>query len=740
MGTPATVGQVPGDVLWREANGVLQTRCVVCHGCYDAPCQLVMSAAEGVRRGASKVEVYDGSRVMAIEPTRLFIDASNEDEWRTKGFHGVLSSTDPTRSLILRMLDLKRQHPFLTDRKRLSKDFTLGLDRDQECTTSDDFEDYAEEHASWGMPYALPGLSEAEEVSLRRWVVAGAPLPEPVANSDALIHPIEHWEAFLNGSSLKERLVARYVYEHLFLGHLYFEDVDDKVFYRLVRSRTKSGESIVEIPTRRPFDDPGPTFYYRLRRLSETIIAKTHMPYALSERKLTRVKRLLLEPAYEVTEFPSYEPEVASNPFAAFRELPAEARYRFMLEEARYTIMGFIKGPVCRGQVALDVIRDRFWMIFVDPESPLVAAEEGFLADRANTLAMPASDGATASLTSWFKYARAEKKWLKAKSRHVQQRLRKPTDITLASVWDGEGKNANAALTVFRHFDSASVVYGLVGEHPQTSWIVDYPLLERIHYLLVAGFDVFGNIGHQLNTRMYMDFLRMEGEHNFLRLLPPERRKQLVDSWYRDVDKGVKSEVYGKLARFDEATGIAYKTETPEHELFEHLKSHLRHVHSKSYELDPKLPEAVRDSLSKLGYVVGKAASTLSETSFLEVRGGASPLYFSILRDSAHANVAKLFDEEDRRRPTEDRLTVVRGFLGAYPNTFFRVAEVDLAVFVSMVEASLDEAGYDALCTRFCVRRSDPDFWQVSDRMTEASRAQSALEFGLFDFNRLENR
>jgi len=48
--------------------------------------------------------------------------------------------------------------------------------------------------------------------------------------------------------------------------------------------------------------------------------------------------------------------------------------------------------------------------------------------------------------------------------------------------------------------------------------------LECIHYLLVAGFDVYGNIGHQLSTRLYMDFLRMESEFGFLALLPEETR------------------------------------------------------------------------------------------------------------------------------------------------------------------------------------------------------------------------
>ena len=39
---------------------------------------------------------------------------------------------------------------------------------------------------------------------------------------------------------------------------------------------------------------------------------------------------------------PSYEVEVASNPFLAFRDLPLDGRYRFLLDEAEYFVMNFI--------------------------------------------------------------------------------------------------------------------------------------------------------------------------------------------------------------------------------------------------------------------------------------------------------------------------------------------------------------------------------------------------------------
>jgi hypothetical protein len=76
--------------MWSEAQNVFETRCVVCHGCYDAPCQLKLGTSDGIARGASGDKVYDGTRLIAATPTRLDIDAHDVDGWRKKGFHPVL--------------------------------------------------------------------------------------------------------------------------------------------------------------------------------------------------------------------------------------------------------------------------------------------------------------------------------------------------------------------------------------------------------------------------------------------------------------------------------------------------------------------------------------------------------------------------------------------------------------------------------------------------------------------------
>jgi hypothetical protein len=738
---PVAVSPIKAPELaesWREARAVLDRRCVVCHGCYDAPCQLILGSFDGIERGGSKQEVYDASRLRAADTTRLFIDASGA-AWRNKGFHAVLpeASRDPRASLLAAMLELKRKNP-LPVGGNLPEGFDLGLDREQQCPNPEEFAEFAEEHPQWGMPYALPAIAQEEEASLLRWLDDGAPREVEAPLAEGVGAAIARWEGFFNQDSNKARLFARYAYEHLFLASLYLEGLDERTFFRLVRSRTPPGQVVEEIATRRPFDSPGDgPFYYRLRRQTATVLDKTHMPYALGEARMKRWQELFFTPDYEVKALPSYDQEIAANPFRAFRALPVNARYRFMLDEAQYTLMGFIKGPVCRGQVALDVIQDRFWVTFVEPDLPIPEAE--FLAEVSDHLDLPAEDGSNANLAQWLSYARNHEKFLQAKSDFLARQARRGVKVTLDAVWDGEGKNPNAALTVFRHNDSATVVRGLVGDHPKTAWVISYSVLERIHYLLVAGFDVFGNVGHQLNTRLYMDFLRMESEHNFLALLPRTRRRALVEDWYRDVRGRVKDQVYGKVARFDADTAIAYTTRDPEHELYELLRKHLAPVDERRYACPARLA-SVRDALAPLLAAASSVGARFPEVTFIELREASGDSYLTLLRDSAYTNVAHLFRADARRVPAEDQLVLVPGFLGAYPNLFVSVRREELDELVALALAARDDAGFAAFCGRFCVRRTDPGFWAFSDRVHAASARAQPLEAGLFDYNRLEDR
>ncbi|WP_410967647.1 fatty acid cis/trans isomerase, partial [Salmonella sp. SAL4441] len=57
------------------------------------------------------------------------------------------------------------------------------------------------------------------------------------------------------------------------------------------------------------------------------------------------------------------------------------------------------------------------------------------------------------------------------------------------------------------------------------------------YYGLVVNFDVFGNVSHQAQTRLYFDLIRNGAEQNFLRLMPVDARQPLLDDWYQNSGK-----------------------------------------------------------------------------------------------------------------------------------------------------------------------------------------------------------
>lgn len=740
----------PAAFYSQQVKPVLENRCVVCHACYDAPCQLKLSSPEGIERGASKQRVYDGTRLLAAMPTRLGVDAQSTAEWRDKGFYPVLNERTQVpenhtqASVLYRMLQLKQNNP-LPNVEVLDEQFTFGLDRPESCPRLDEMQAFEQNHARWGMPYGLPGLTDAEHDILKRWLVAGGAMAGLPPLSAALQRQVDAWEVFLNDDSLKQQLASRYIYEHLFLAHLYFDEVPEREFFQLVRSRTPPGFPISVIATRKPYDDPGvKRVYYRLQRDESSVVAKTHMPYALNSQQLAWMQSLFVTPAFMVKQLPDYAPETSSNPFVAFRDLPVESRYRLMLEHAQFTIMGFIKGPVCRGQVALNVIDDHFWAVFIDPREQNSSVLTDFLVQQGENLGMPNADverGAGVAKV-WAEYSLKQRAYLEARATRLNNFFSTGNKLDLDMIWDGDGHNRNAAVTIFRHFDSSTVEQGLLGQPPKTMWVISYPLLERLHYLLVAGFDVFGNIGHHLDTRLYMDFLRMEGEFNFLSFMPRQERRQLRKFWYRDVRLEVSDFVFKPALHFHQGSSIKFQTDDPKLEFYGMLKSRLAPVLNRRHDLEAQpVPFNQGVMLQRLNAVVGETATLFPELSMLLIEGdGHADEAYTLIRNSGHSNITSLLNENDNRLPQEDYLTLLKGIVGAYPGVFWRVKEGDIHRFVDAATQVKSEQDYKQLLRDFGVRRTAPDFWAVSDRMHALYRRENPVEAGLLDYSRLENR
>ena len=739
-----------GEFFLSEVKPIIDKRCVVCHACYDAPCQLKMSSVEGIERGGSKELVYEGTRLTAAKPTRLFEDAQTTQQWRDLGFHPVLNERmqNPTANmeagLVARMLMQKESHP-LPKQDQL-EGFDFAIDRTQVCPTIEEYEQYQKDYPTWGMPYGMPNLESGEYTTLIDWLrdgsIMNAPLPLTL-EQQALV---DEYELVLNKSSRKVQLAARYIYEHLFLSHLYFSDLNEQQprFFSLVRSSTPPGQPVQRIATRRPYDDPGvERVYYRFIPEQGTIVDKTHMPFALNHQRLSNWKEWFIDADYTVSELPGYEPEVAANPMTAFISMPVKARFKFMLDNSQNTINAFIKGPVCRGQLALNVINDRFWVFFIDPDKADIPEINEFYRSQAENLKLPAEqESNTLPITNWVAYAAQQGRYLEAKSEFINGWFKEGRYLTTDVIWTGDGTNPNAALTVFRHFDSASVVQGLVGEQPKTAWIMDYALIERIHYLLVAGFDVYGNFGHQLITRMFMDFLRLEGESNFIALLPRDIRHKEQSSWYLNQSTQFSDFMQRNVKPFDQPTQVPYQTDNPKAELLDILKTQLEPVLSHRYAIEQTGFSAKNEELLRsVDKIKGKGLIHLPQIMMMmiESESGEEQL-FTLLHNNAHTNISSLFDEESNRDPANDDLTLVRGVIGSYPSAYLSLKEAQIPQLVEMLKNVQTEQDYVKLLDTFAIRRSSDKFWPFSDRVHNWYKQSQPIEFGLLDYNRFENR
>ncbi len=738
-----------------QVKPILDQRCVMCHACYDAPCQLKLTSAAGIDRGVTTARVYNATRLTADPTTRLYTDAKSTQMWRQKGFVPVLNERIQTKQanqeagLMYQALQQKRTYGE-TGEAILDPDaYDFSLDRAQQCVGIEGYAKVQASHPEWGMPYGLPPLSDEEFDTLTAWLAKGAPMADSLKLHQQMQAQVEYWEDFLNGDSLKQQLMARYLYEHLYITHLYFAE-DNHIrpaFFKLVRSRTPSGQPIDEIATRRPYDDPGvERVYYRLAPERESIVVKTHIPYRLNKARAERWTKWFLGEDTQVDSLPSYQPKVAGNPFVAYNDLSLSGRYRFLLDDAETFIMGFMKGPVCRGQVALNVIQDHFWVFFANPDAGYEDKEADFLAAQSEHMRMPTVEQSNVlPISTWLDYSKRYRNYINARIGTVRKWVEQDGGkLNLDLLWDGDGENDNAALTIFRHFDSASVVKGLAGHEPKTAWVIDYPLFERIHYLLVAGFDPYGNLGHQLVTRMYMDFLRMEGEFSFASFLPAEERYDELRSWYVGADDKIVEFVESRPQEAFFKSSILYDSKRPaKPQLLEMLHDKVTPALSHKYDLDAlKDPAEIISFAQHIEAWQGGAVKLLPQVTFIQVLQPetATYRYYTLLRHNAHSNISSLFLEKDNRLPDQDYLSLLPGIVGAYPGAFWQVKQADLAQLEQQLLQAKNEADYQDFMQNYGVRRTNAAFWPYSDRLHQRYLQVEPISSGILDYSRFENR
>ena len=436
--------------------------------------------------------------------------------------------------------------------------------------------------------------------------------------------------------------------------------------------------------------------------MAGSIVHKRHITFDFGEKQFERTRELFEAGDWQVDTMPDYSRDSRANPFATFADIPAKARYQFMLDNAEYFTRTFIRGPVCRGQIATDVIRDHFWVVYHDPENDLYVTNADYREEVTPLLALPGQDSALLDLgDNWRRYKDKRNRYHEIRNKTYSDAY--PKGASLDHIWNGDGHNTNALLTVFRHHDNASVQRGLIGQVPLTSWWMDYPLFERTYYELVVNFDVFGTVAHQAQTRLYFDLIRNGGEQDYLRLVPPGERNRVLQHWYQGAGKLKLDYSYASM---DETapSQVPYATSAFNQELGARLLLNFRELNAEHDDPINRCgssdcgrkdePEWIRNAdqvLSELAATRGEflpAISYLPDVTFLRVYNeeGKRTIY-TVIRDRAHSSVAFLLGEDLRYQPENDKLTIYPGIIGSYPNFMFDIPESQLGLFKDRMKA-----------------------------------------------------
>ena len=742
-----------------DVKPVLDRRCVVCHSCYNAGCQLKLSSYEGVDRGGSKSAVYSSSRLKPQDPSRLFVDADSTSAWRKRGFHSVIENhaeSPANNAILLQMLAAKKRRPQSVGEYRAeATNLTCAADPKEAGSFLAAFPER-------GMPFGFPAIDRGEHAILATWLSRGASGPSPeeqaqlVTPSESDAIEIEKWETFLNLEDPKHAMTARYLYEHFFLAHLRFSDAPSGAFFKLVRSGTPAGKPLSIIATVRPYDDPGvEKVYYRFRKIHSTIVHKAHIVVDFNSERLARYQELFIDSAWldSPNQIP-YDNVVDANPFVIYAQIPPRVRYEFLLDHSEYFIRTFIRGPVCKGQVALNVINDHFWVLFLDPESDETVRRPDFLLEQAGNLRLPTEEGSGEKIRKAFsnKYRDRYAAFYKAKLDLYGETS--PGGQGIDAIWRGRRPSDAPLLSIYRHFDSASVHKGALGDLPRTLWVIDYPQFERIYYALVAGFDVFGNLSHQLNVRRYMDYLRIEGELNFVRFLPPEARVPMIQSWY--LGEGALEDTRSQDLLNDQGTKVEFATDDPKREFVERIVNEhllksvgiafdtvnyrpggLEVPMPKSFETTEQVLDGFRSLTAPGTALVRHLTSTEANVLYVRIRDyEGSDRFISIVINRWHDNVSSLFFEKRRLDPSKDTMDFHVGPIGSYPNYFLDVAAEDIPDFFDMLANFDDSPEYTAKLEKYGVNRADTKFWEIYDWFQARAYEGDPVQAGLFDLNR----
>jgi hypothetical protein len=755
------------DLYLSKVQPILDKRCAVCHSCFEAPCQLKLTSPEMLVRGATK-HLSNGG-VFAVPRTDLMLTLK---EQRAGGFFSILEGA--ADSIFVNVLTAGRENSRMSTApdsltKPLIEKYIAPKDR-QCVANAEAFRKIpTSERKRLGMPYFMAPLTDEEYSVLVNWASSGAQMPS-VATMKRLAQPkdsavVQDWEEFFNTPTWKAKWTSRFLYEHLFTGHFYFDQSPGE-YYQIVRSRSAAPFDISEIASERPFSmEKGleNKFYYRFRKVASTILHKQNFVYHVKADTMAELKNWFWNSNWlysqESKPFSFDEP----NPFHAFSHIPANARYRWLLKNARMILDMDMRSDNCHGNGATGPLHENFLIFFIKPESDVAVRYPEFFEEAKTHLDMAnvgASNGTT-NLAMNFSFKKQQIEYGKIKRKYQNALL--PNGLTFDDVWDGENETETAFFTLMRHEGTVSIHNGAWGPMQRVSLLFDYVTFERMYYNCVGLSSLFDNINDKIGTVLYLRDVGRELEEQFLSLIPDEARQKIRNDWIQGA--GAKSSNlydatsfalpynYKQMTKF----GNYYDRNSPYYStLFALLtqsgrfteKSVSKYFYPTSVDSDEmkKLKEATKilsqkSNAASIDGSPGNPAHHFPTVSYIMIKNSdGSNHYYTVVvsRFYEYINYLPLTPPgryNHGRDPKRDYMAIFPGLHANYPGKTYVADEKHFQLLVDELKAVKSESDYADFDRNWGLQKMSSQFWSTMDQIQQDFIKTDVIHNGLLDLS-----
>jgi len=724
------------DIYSQRIQPILDRRCVVCHSCFEAPCQLKLTSPEMLIRGATKHQVNGGNLSATMRPDMM----TTLQKQRQAGFFPVAGSNGD--SILLNAVMEGHDKSDLPAEKYIPQENRMCVASAKEFRSLP-----TAIKKSLGMPYYMAPMNQDEYEMIASWAANGSPTPSAdLLKAKAVPRApriIQYWEDFFNTNTWKAKWTSRYLYEHLFTAHLYFDDSPGE-FYELVRSSTAAPDDIVEIATERPFEMDEKyvnKFYYRLRKVQQTIVHKQHFVYRLNAQVERELKFLFWDSEWNRTEKQKPFNFEDRNPFISFEHIPANARYRWMLKNAKMLLDMDMRSDNCHGEGASGPLRDSFLILFVKPESDVSVRYKDYFLEANPYLAMTNVSNKNYLLNlnktaNPYSFKSNQEKYSKVKQRYQKALL--PNGFVFEDIWDGENATQMPLFTINRHEKTVSVHEGAWGPQQRVSLLFDYVSFERLYYNCVALSTLYDKLIDKMGTVMYLRDVGREIENQMLSFVPEEYREKILAEWIqgrgaenRYDDSRFTLKFNRELLKRD---GFVIDPARPFTSMMDYMIVKSGRFSSKiigenHYPTSTGSPEYLK--LKNLSVYMSERANPGSTSraynfpnvSYLRVKAqDGSVRYYTIIANRFYDYINYLPLESkpvDRlgRNPSRDWMTIYPDIQANYPAKIFQVNEMDLNQVINDMSAVTNRASYVAFDKTYGLQKMSSKFWSVIDAL-----------------------